>query len=86
MTKENEAVALRWLDELWSKGDYDMAKPLVAIGCLPREGEVVGNMAHVKIINDTNKIDLTYAEVTGGEYVWKTMKFLKKYVKAFKDA
>ena len=72
--------------EAQAKGDYDMPNPLVAIGCLPREGEVVVNMAHVKLVDVTNVKDLTRAEITGNNYVWKTMNFLKKYVKGFKNS
>lgn len=72
-------------EEARTKGDYDMPNPLLAVACLPREGEVVVNMAHVKLVDVTDAGDLTRAEITGNSYVWKTMKFLKKYVKGFKN-
>jgi len=68
------------------KGDYDMPNPLVAIGCLLRKGEVLVNMAHVKLVDVTRNTDLTRVEIVGGSYVWKTMDFLKKYVKGFKNS
>ena len=30
MTKENKALAVRWLNELWSEGDYDVADEIFA--------------------------------------------------------
>ena len=73
-------------EEAKVRGDYDMPNPLVAIACLPQEGEVIVNMAHVKLVDVTDTKDLTKAEITGNNYVWKTMNFLRKYVKGFKNA
>ena len=69
-----------------ARGEYDMPTPLLAIACLPREGDGLVNMALVKGVDATDNRDLTTAEITGGECVWKTMEFLRKYVKGFKNA
>ena len=69
-----------------AKGDYDMPTPLVAIACLPTPGEGIVNMALVKLVDSTSNRDLTRAETEGGEYVWKTMDFMRKYVPGFANA
>ena len=69
-----------------AKGDYDMPNPTVAVACLPHEGEVLVNTALVKGVDATDNRELTRAEIEGGGYVWKTMDFLKKYIKGFENA
>ena len=73
-------------EEAKANGEYDMPNPLVAVACLPQEGEVIVNMAFVKLVDSSSNRDLTRAEITGSDYVWKTMSFLKKYVQGFENA
>jgi len=72
--------------EAQARGEYEMPNPLVAVACLPRSGDVLVNMALVKLIDATHSEDLTRAETTGAGYVWKTMDFLSKHVKGFRHA
>jgi len=88
--RQGERMCINGLQKLCreaqERGEFNMPNPLIAAACLPREGEVLINMAHVKLVDATSSKDLTRAEITGNRYVWQIMGFLKKYVPGFKNA
>lgn len=72
--QKGERLLINGLERLCRKaqarGEYDAPNPLVAIACLPREGEVLVNMAHVKSCDATNAGDITKAILASEGLVW----------------